>query len=49
VVRIQHDRVFMHAGFWEAQVDVTLETRNAGHIDELRQALHERQYEVELL
>jgi len=49
VVRIQHDRVFMHAGFWEAQVDVTLETRNAGHIDELRQALHEKQYEVELL
>jgi threonine dehydratase len=49
VVRIQHDRVFMHAGFWEAQVDVTLETRNAEHIDELRQALHERHYEVELL
>jgi threonine dehydratase len=49
VVRIQHDRVFMHAGFWEAQVDVTLETRNAPHIEELRQALHERQYEVELL
>ncbi|MEO6192260.1 MAG: threonine ammonia-lyase [Thermoanaerobaculia bacterium] len=48
VVRVQHDRVFMHAGFWEAQVDVTLETRNAGHIDELRQALRERQYEVEL-
>ncbi|HKV13237.1 MAG TPA: threonine ammonia-lyase, partial [Thermoanaerobaculia bacterium] len=27
VVRVQHDRVFKHAGFWEAQVDVTLETR----------------------
>jgi threonine dehydratase len=49
VVRIQHDRVFMHAGFWEAQVDITLETRNAGHIDELRRSLLERGYEVELL
>jgi threonine dehydratase len=49
VVRIQHDRVFMHAGFWEAQVDITLETRNAGHIEELRRSLLERGYEVELL
>jgi threonine dehydratase len=49
VVRIQHDRVFMHAGFWEAQVDVTLETRNVEHIEELSQALRERRYEVEML
>jgi threonine dehydratase len=49
VVRIQHDRVFMHAGFWEAQVDVTLETRNAEHIEELRRALREHRYEVDLL
>jgi threonine dehydratase len=49
VVRIQHDRVFMQAGFWEAQVDVTLETRNAAHMDELRRALLERGYQVELL
>jgi threonine dehydratase len=49
VVRIQHDRVFKHAGFWEAQVDVTLETRNAGHIEELSRALHGRGYEVERL
>jgi threonine dehydratase len=49
VVRIQHDRVFMHAGFWQAQVDITLETRNAEHIEELREALAERQYEVDLL
>jgi threonine dehydratase len=49
VVRIQHDRVFMHAGFWEAQVDLTLETRNAGHIEELRRALREHGYEVEPL
>ena len=49
VVRIQHDRVFMHAGFWEAQVDITLETRNAEHIDELVQALRDKHYEVKLL
>ena len=48
VVRIQHDRVFMHAGFWEAQVDITLETRNEEHIEELRQAMGERGYQVEL-
>lgn len=47
VVRIQHDRVFMHAGFWEAQVDITLETRNEQHIEELRQALVDRGYQVE--
>jgi threonine dehydratase len=47
VVRIQHDRVFMHAGFWEAQVDVTLETRNEEHIEELRRALSDGGYEVE--
>jgi len=47
VVRIQHDRVFMHAGFWEAQVDITLETRNEQHIEELRQALGDRGYRVE--
>jgi threonine dehydratase len=49
VVRIQHDRVFMHAGFWEAQVDVTLETRNSGHIEELRRDLAAAGYQVELL
>ena len=48
-MRIQHDRVFMQAGFWEAQVDVTLETRNAAHMEELRSALLERGYQVELL
>ena len=35
MVRIQHDRVFIHGGFWEAQVDLTLETRNQEHIQEL--------------
>ncbi len=48
VVRIQHDRVFMQAGFWEAQVDVTLETRNEEHIEELHRALTAGGYEVEL-
>ena len=47
VVRIHHDRVFMHAGFWEAQLDVTLETRNEKHIEELRQGLKAGGYEVE--
>lgn len=49
VVRIQHDRVFKHAGFWEAQVDVTLETRNEEHIEELEQALTGEGYQVERL
>jgi threonine dehydratase len=49
VVRIQHDRVFKHAGFWEAQVDVTLETRNEEHIEELEQTLTGQGYQVERL
>ena len=49
VVRIQHDRVFKHAGFWEAQVDVTLETRNEEHIEELERALTGEGYQVERL
>ncbi|HEV8578803.1 MAG TPA: threonine ammonia-lyase [Thermoanaerobaculia bacterium] len=47
VLRIQHDRVFMYAGFWQAQIDVTLETRNEEHIEELHQALLTEGYEVE--
>lgn len=47
VLRIQHDRVFMYAGFWQAQIDVTLETRNEEHIEELHQALMSGGYEVE--
>ena len=49
VVRIQHDRVFMHAGFWDAQIDVTLETRDAKHVEEVREALVGAGYEVEPL
>lgn len=49
VVRIQHDRVFMHGGFWEAQVDLTLETRNQEHIQELEAVMGERGYTVEQL
>ncbi len=48
VMRIQHDRVFMHAGFWEAQIDLLLETRNEEHIEELRRGLTAGGYEVEL-
>jgi threonine dehydratase len=47
VLRIQHDRVFMYAGFWEAQIDVTLETRNEEHIEELHQSLSAGGYVVE--
>jgi len=47
VLRIQHDRVFMPAGLWEAQIDVTLETRNEEHIEELHQSLMAGGYEVE--
>lgn len=46
VVRILHDRVFKHGGFWEAQIEVTLETRNEDHIDELQHALTAEGYEV---
>lgn len=49
VVRIQHDRVFKHAGFWEAQVDVTLETRNEEHIQELVELLSGAGHPVERL
>jgi threonine dehydratase len=47
VKAIQHDRVFMHAGFWEAQVDAIIETRNADHIEELRRALRQHGYVVD--
>ncbi|HEX7184950.1 MAG TPA: threonine ammonia-lyase [Thermoanaerobaculia bacterium] len=49
VVRIQHDRVFKHAGFWEAEVEVTLETRNADHIEELHRTLRREGYVAERL
>jgi len=46
VVRILHDRVFKHGGFWEAEIEVTLETRNEDHIDELHRGLTAGGYEV---
>jgi threonine dehydratase len=46
VVRIQHDRVFKHAGFWEAEVEVTLETRNEDHIEEIHRSLRKRGYDA---
>jgi threonine dehydratase len=49
VVAIEHDRVFKDAGFWEAEVEVTLETRNAQHIGELERSLAQRGYEIEPL
>lgn len=49
VVRIQHDRVFKHAGFWEAEVQVTLETRNEEHVEELQRTLARQGFDVERL
>ncbi len=48
VVRIQHDRVFMHSRFFEAKIDITLDTRNAEHIENIRRALKTLGYEVEI-
>ncbi len=49
VVRIQHDRVFKHAGFWEAEVVVTLETRNEEHIAAICAELARHGYAAERL
>jgi threonine dehydratase len=49
VVAIEHDRVFKHAGFWEAEVVVTLETRNAQHVADLERSLAQRGYDIEPL
>lgn len=49
VVRIQHDRVFKQAGFWEAEILVTLETRNEEHIEEIHDTLRKRGYPAERL
>ncbi len=49
VVRIQHDRVFKHAGFWDAEVEVTLETRNLEHIERLHDTLRRQGYDAERL
>ncbi|HEV2845254.1 MAG TPA: ACT domain-containing protein, partial [Thermoanaerobaculia bacterium] len=48
VVRIQHDRVFMHSRFFEAKIDITLDTRNAEHIESIRRALKAFGYPVEI-
>ena len=48
VVRIQHDRVFMHSRFFEAKIDITLDTRNAEHIESIRRALKTFGYQVEI-
>lgn len=48
VVRIQHDRVFMHSRFFEAKIDITLDTRNAEHIESIRRALKTFGYPVEI-
>jgi threonine dehydratase len=49
VVRVQHDRVFERAGFWEAEVQLSLETRNAEHVRQIERALAGHGYEVERL
>jgi threonine dehydratase len=49
VVRVQHDRVFKHTGFWEAEVEVTLETRNQEHVEALHRTLCGQGYKAEIL
>lgn len=49
VIRIQHDRVFKHTGFWEAEVEVTLEMRNQEHVEALHRTLLENGYRAEVL
>jgi threonine dehydratase len=49
VIRIQHDRVFKHTGFWEAEVEVTLESRNQEHVEALHKTLREHGYQAEVL
>ncbi|HEX5758281.1 MAG TPA: threonine ammonia-lyase [Thermoanaerobaculia bacterium] len=49
VMRITHDRVFKHTGFWEAEIEVTLETRNEEHVQALHRTLREQGYEAEIL
>ncbi len=49
VIRIQHDRVFKHTGFWEAEVEVTLESRNQEHVAALHKTLRENGYQAEVL
>ncbi|MGH9363604.1 MAG: pyridoxal-phosphate dependent enzyme, partial [Thermoanaerobaculia bacterium] len=49
VLRIQHDRVFKHTGFWEAEIEITLETRNEEHVAALHRTLREHGYHAEIL
>jgi len=49
VVRVQHDRVFKHTGFWEAEVEITLETRGPEHVTDLHRTLRERGFHAEVL
>jgi threonine dehydratase len=39
VLRIQHSRFFSEASIWETEVELTMETRDRGQIDELLAAL----------
>lgn len=49
VLAIEHDRMFKQKGFWEAEVEVTLETRNREHIEELYETLNDCGYTIERL
>jgi threonine dehydratase len=49
VLAIEHDRMFKQKGFWDAEVEVTLETRNNEHIEELQQVLCGHGYSIDPL
>jgi threonine dehydratase len=39
VLRVHHDRIFTSTAFWQVEIELTLETRDRGHIDALLAAL----------
>ncbi|MGH9379744.1 MAG: threonine ammonia-lyase [Thermoanaerobaculia bacterium] len=45
ILRIEHHRVFTDTSFWETEVELTLETRDRGHIETLIASLHEAGYQ----
>lgn len=46
VMQVQHNRVFCGASLWQADIDITLETRNSEHAEQLKAALCQQGYLV---
>lgn len=46
VLEVEHHRTFAHTLFWEAEVTITLETRDNHHAEEIRAALEASDYHV---